>query len=332
MNLRFADPLFLFLLVVPPAVAGYLFVRRRAMRPRMRFSSLALIGRAPRSIKALARPIPVALMLLAMTLMIVALARPQIPWKENKRKAEGISIMMVFDTSESMRALDFKPNRLVKAKEVVIDFIKKRTDDMIGVVIFGKETFTLAPLTHDYAALETFVNRIDYDLVDGQATAIGMGLANGVNKIKDAPTKSKVIILMTDGENNWGEIQPLTAAELARDLKIRVYTIGVGSKGVVDIPSPVMGGGRTVIRQMMSSIDTELLAKIAEMTGGKTFEASNNKALEDVCAQIDQLEKTKIETNENNYYDELAHYFLAPAMVLLALSMMLELTWLRSFP
>lgn len=331
MNLRFAQPLWFLLLLLLPIMIAHLVISRRTLQPRLRFSAIRLLGRPSKSVRILMRPLPKLLTLLALSLMMIAMARPQSPWQEHQRRSEGISIMLAIDVSESMRALDFKPNRLEKSKEVVKDFVRGRTEDAIGLVIFGKESFALCPMTHDYAALETFLSRIDFDLLDGNATAIGMGLANAVNKIKDSPTKSKVIILLTDGENNAGEIQPLTAAELAQKLGIRVYTIGVGSQGIVTIPIQNQRGGWEV-GSIRSNIDVETLGKIAEMTGGQFFAATDGESLAQIYGQIDKMERTKIEINESNYFDELAHWFMLPAMFLFVLGFALEQTWLRSFP
>ncbi len=329
--IRFAEPRWLLLLTLLPVAIFFLIRRRKTVTPKMIFSSLRLIDKPTRSLKILSRPLPKLLTLIASVLLVVALARPQTPWSEQKRKTEGIGIMLVLDVSESMRALDFEPNRMEKSKEVVKDFIAGRTDDMIGITIFGKETFTLCPMTRDYAALETFVDRIGFDLLDGNATAIGMGLANGINKIKDSPTKSKVIILLTDGENNHGQIQPLTAGELAQKLKIRCYTIGVGSEGLVEIPMKSPLGGWTT-GTMQSHIDEATLSKIAEMTGGKFFRADDGESLKQIYSQIDKMERTKIETSETNYFDERAAFFLIPALALFGLAFLLERTWLWSFP
>ncbi|MBI3735305.1 VWA domain-containing protein [Candidatus Sumerlaeota bacterium] len=328
--IRFAEPWwFLLFLLIPPIIILRLRLRQRT--PRMRFSSTAIVGKPSRSFRIMMRPLPTIFLFASLILLVTALARPQSPWREHKRKTEGLSIMLVMDVSESMRALDFKPNRMEKSKEVVKEFVRGRSDDLIGMVIFGKETFTLCPLTLDYAAVETFIDRINFDLVDGNATAIGMGLANAVNKLKDAATKSKVVILLTDGENNFGEIQPVTAAELAKKLGIRVYTIGVGSKGIVEIPMTNPFGG-TSIGSIRSNIDTATLSKIADMTGGKFFEATDGEKLAQIYAQIDKMERTAIESNENNYFDERVTLFLIPALLLFGGAYLLEQTWLWSFP
>ena len=328
--IRFAQP-YAFLLLPAVALIVYLSIRhRRDSNPRMLFSSVRILGDLRPSLKVRMRPLPTILFTLALTLTVVAFARPQSPWQEHKRRIEGIDIMLVIDVSESMRALDFHPNRLQKAKQVVQEFVQGRKNDQIGVVIFAKETFTLCPLTHDYAALETFIDRINFDLVDGQATAIGMGLANAVNKLKDSQSKSKVCILLTDGENNSGKIDPLMAAEIAKQFEVRTYTIGVGSKGYVDMPVRV--GGRVTVNRIPSNLDVRTLSKIAEMTGGKFFEATDGKSLEQIYEQIDEMERTEVEVTEINYFDDRAHYLIIPALLLVGVGIVLEGTWLRSFP
>ncbi len=329
--MRFAHPQLLMLLLAVPAIAALMYRARNRASPKMLFSSLLLVAAGASSLKERMRALPSVLTLLALTLMIIAIARPQSPWRETRRKVEGIDIMLVTDVSQSMGALDFKPNRLEKAKAVMKDFIQGRENDQIGVVIFSDQTYTLCPLTQDYPALDTFIDRIDFDLTAGTATAIGMGLANGVNKLKDSPAESKVIILLTDGENNHGKIAPLEAAEIARRLNVRCYTIGVGTRGMVPIDVPG-DDGRIHRLHFESRVDTPTLVKIAEMTGGQFFAAESNQGLEEIFEQIDQLEKTEFEVNEMNYFDELAHYLMVPALLIFAAAFVLDRTWFWSFP
>jgi Ca-activated chloride channel homolog len=237
----------------------------------------------------------------------------------------------VIDVSDSMRAIDFSPNRLEKAKEVVKQFVGNRSDDQIGLTIFGVDTFTLCPLTQDYNALTEFIDKIDFDLANGDGTAIGMGLANAVNKLRQSKAKSKVAILLTDGENNSGRIDPLSAAEIAKQMKVRVYTIGVGSEsGRVLVPNPGPFGGRYI--EIPAKLNVEQLTQMAEMTGGKFFRAKDDQGLEEIYRQIDKMERTKIEVSETHYYDDLAHYLMIPALGLLLLAFLLEHSWLRTFP
>jgi Ca-activated chloride channel family protein len=274
-----------------------------------------------------------ALTFLAMTASIVALARPQ----RRHRYTEGISIMLVCDVSESMRALDFRPNRLEKAKEVMRDFVADRRDDQIGIVIFGQDTFVLCPLTTDYDSLQTFIDRIDFDLVNGRGTAIGMGLANAVNKLRLAgqgadDAKSKVAILLTDGENNRGQISPLTAADIAKEFHVRVYTIGIGSRGMIDVPVASESGMSFRTQRYPSNINIEELKEIAEMTGAQFFAATSEKMLQEIFGEIDKLEKSRLETSATYYFDELAHLLVVPALALFGLAAALEQSWLRTFP
>jgi Ca-activated chloride channel family protein len=296
----------------------------------MVFSSLSASIDSP-TLKTRLRPLPLIVTLIALGFLMVAMARPQSPLSERSRLTEGIDIMLVIDVSESMRAMDFEPNRLEKAKEVVKEFIGGRVDDRIGIVIFGRETFTLCPLTQDYAALQTFVDRINFDLVNGVGTAIGMGLANAVNKLKDSEAKSKVVILLTDGENNSGKIQPITAAEIANQLGVRTYTIGIGSEGVVQMPQQTSGGGWIVTPQL-SNIDTATLERIADLTEGRFFMATDGKKLEQIYDEIDALERTSLEVSESNFFEEQGHLLIIPALLLLALSILIEEGWLLSFP
>lgn len=329
--LRLADPWMLLLLLPLLVLAWRLWRRREARRPRMKYSSVALLGAAGPTLRSRLLGLPMLLVFAALALLIVAMARPQSAWREHKRFAEGIDIMLVIDVSGSMRALDFTPNRLEKAKAVVKQFVAGRENDQIGIVIFAKDTFALCPLTQDYSALESFVARIDFDLVNGDATAIGMGLANAVNKLRTSKAKSKVAILLTDGENNAGQIDPLRAAEIAKQFNIRVYTIGVGSTaGEVPIPNPGPFGPRII--SVPFKLDIEQLTRMAEMTGGQFFRATDDRSLEKIYKQIDQMERTKVEVAETHYFDELAHYLMIPALGLLLLALALESTWLRTFP
>jgi Ca-activated chloride channel family protein len=329
--IRLADPWFLLLLILPLAAGWLLWRRRRAMRPHMRFSSLALLAAARRTLRTRLLGLPAVLMLASAILMVGALARPQSAWREDKRFTEGIDIMLVIDVSDSMKALDFQPNRLSKAKQVVAEFIDGRSNDQIGVVIFGRDSFALCPLTHDYAALRDFVDKINFDLVNGDSTAIGMGLAGAVDRLRRSQAKSKVAILLTDGENNAGQIDPLTAARVARDLGVRVYTIGIGSaSGRVPIPNP--GNIGPPITYIPSQLNTEELTQMAEMTGGQFFHATDGDSLEKIYRQIDKMERTEIEINEMHYFDELGHYLIVPALLLVLAALLLENSWLRTFP
>jgi Ca-activated chloride channel family protein len=329
--IRLADPWMLLLIPAVLALAVWLWRRPRPARPRLRYSSLDLVPHGGRTLRARLLWLPAALTLLAALLLAGAMARPQSAWREHKRFTEGIDIMLIIDVSDSMRALDFDPNRLEKAKEVVKNFVRGRADDQLGLVIFGVDTFTLCPLTQDYKALETFVDRIDFDLVNGRGTAIGMGLANAVSRLKGSKAKSKVAILLTDGENNAGRIDPLSAAEVARQFGVRVYTIGVGTeKGMVKIPNPQPIGPAVLV--MQAALDVRQLSKMAEATGGQFFHATDGQSLEKIYGQIDKMERTRIEVHETHFFDELGQWLMLPALLLLLLAFFAEQTWLRTFP
>ncbi|MCE5229735.1 VWA domain-containing protein [bacterium] len=330
--IRFAQPMMLLLLLLLPLAGLWLWKRRRrGLRPRMQFSSLMLMGLIHHSVRSRLLGLPTLLLLAAAALMILAMARPQSAWREHQRYTEGIDIMLVIDVSESMTAKDFQPNRLEKAKEVVKSFIDGRKDDQIGIVIFAAETFTLCPLTHDYAALRQFVDFIRFDIINGNATGIGMGLANAVDRLQKSKAKSKVAILLTDGENNTGKIGPITAAQIAQKLGVRVYTIGVGSPGGV-VPMDVQTPFGMQTQMVPSQLNVEELTNVAKMTGGQFFLATDGDSLEKIYKQIDRMERTKIETGAMQYYDELAQYLMFPALALLLLAFVLEHTWLRTFP
>lgn len=326
--IRFANPgMLLLLLLLPAALAWLLHRRKHGLRPRMQYSSLILMGLIHRSIRSQLLGLPALLLLAACALTMLAMARPQSAWREHQRHTEGIDIMLVIDISGSMSAIDFKPNRMEKAKAVVKEFIDGRTDDQIGIVIFAAETFTLCPLTHDYAALRQYVDYIKFGIVNEDGTAIGMGLANAVDRLQKSKAKSKVAILLTDGENNRGKISPLEAAKVAQNLGVRVYTIGVGSPGG-NVPIPQ----GAITRMMPSQLNVNELTQMAKMTGGQFFLATDGDSLEKIYKQIDKMERTKIETGALQYYDELAHFLMIPALMLLLLAFLLEHTWLRTFP
>lgn len=331
--IRLANP-WLLLLLLPLAAAGWwLWTRRRQHQPRLKYSSLHLLRASSLTLRGRLIGLPMALVFAAAALMIFALARPQSAWRERKHFAEGIDIMLVLDCSGSMAALDFTPNRLEKAKAVIKDFIQGRTEDRIGLVIFARNTFTLCPLTADYPALLDFVDRISLELklVDSDQTAIGMGLANAVSKLRQSKAKSKVAIVLTDGENNAGKIDPISAGEIARQFGVRVYTIGVGSSsGSVQIP--IQSGFGTQLITIEAKLDVAQLTQIAKMTGGQFFRATDDRSLEEIWHQIDKMERTRVEVSETHFFDEMAQYLMIPALGLLLLALALEHSWLRTFP
>lgn len=327
--MRFAYPWVLWLLGLIPLLV---WVQRRAGWKRygtLRFSDITHLKHIPPSLGVRLRGIVPALRLLVLALVIVGLARPQTGWKEEEVAAEGIDIMLVLDVSLSMRAQDFRPNRLEVAKRVIEEFVDGRAHDRIGCVIFAATNFSLCPLTLDYGVLKDFLRRVTFNIIDGNHTAIGMGLANAVRQLKESTAKSKVIILLTDGANNAGSIDPLTAAEMARALGIKVYTIGVGSEGTAIIPGAGLFGGLSVGR---TEYDEKLLRQIADMTGGKFFAADDEQKLKQIYATIDKMEKSEIKTKEYQYYDELMEWVVVPAFALFLLEILLGYTRFRKLP
>ncbi|MDA3821815.1 MAG: VWA domain-containing protein [Bacteroidales bacterium] len=268
--------------------------------------------------------------ILALSFLIIALARPQSTNRWEKVRTEGIDIVMAMDISGSMRAMDFKPNRLEAAKEMGAEFVNSRSDDRFGLVVFAGESFTQCPLTTDKAVVSNFMNELDFGMVE-DGTAIGMGLATAVNRLKDSKTESKVIILLTDGVNNQGEIGPLTAAELASNYGIRVYTIGVGSMGLA--PYPVQDVfGRTVVQKMQVEIDEDVLKKIAITTSGKYFRATDNDKLREIYSEIDTMEKTQLDVKQFSKRKDEYFPLLFISILFIGLEVILRYTLFRTIP
>jgi Ca-activated chloride channel family protein len=274
--------------------------------------------------------VPAVLRMAGLALAILAMARPQDRDTIQERFAEGVDIVMVLDTSTSMRAEDFRPNRFEAARAVGEDFIAGRTSDRIGLVVFAAKAYTQAPLTLDYDFLLEMMDEVEVGVIE-DGTAIGTALAMAVNRLKDTPAESKVIILLTDGQNNRGELSPETAAEVAKTIGVRVYAIGVGAHGeapfVVD--HPFAGRQR---RMVPVEIDEDMLRAIADNTGGKYFRATNNAALKQIYDEIGELEKTKIEERIYTEYTERYASFLFPGLGLILLGTLLSTTFLRRFP
>lgn len=272
-------------------------------------------------------PILLSLRLITITSVILALARPQISLKEEQVDAEAIDIMLVLDLSSSMLARDFNPDRLEVSKEVGIDFVNKRPHDRIGLVVFASEAFTQCPLTTDHAVLNDFLQKLECGLLD-DGTAIGMGLATGINRLKESTTKSKIMILLTDGVNNAGYVQPETAAQLAKDLNVKIYAIGIGSTRDALAPVSRRSNGEYIFGLTPVEIDEELLNSMAQTTGGRYFRAVNRESLEKIYAEIDQLEKTKIEVTSFKKYAEAFFPFALLAIMGLIVEILLGLTLL----
>lgn len=331
-QLRLANPMFLLFLLMIPILALYFFRGEKLRLAALKFSSVRNAKKIKTSVMVKFRPILYILRLLCIALITVALARPQWANKETLRKlsASGIDIVLAMDVSDSMKAGDFEPNRLEASKKVISSFIDNRETDKIGATIFGAAAFPLCPLTMDYGVLKEFFKKVDFGIINGNATAIGMGLATSVKMLKESKAKSKIIVLLTDGQNNIGKIDPLTAAELAKAIKIKIYTIGVGSRGVFPMKIDTPLGPQYVMQQ--ADIDENTLVKIADLTGGKYYRAANQDELKKIYDEINKLEKSKIEVKEHEYYDELMHYLIIPALLILLLEILLTNTRFLKLP
>ena len=331
-NLEFASPVWLWGLILIPLFAFWYHHQNSKQRPQVNFSfglALEKIGAGRRN---LIIHLPFVMRLLAYALIIIALARPRHGVSEREVITEGIDIVIALDVSTSMLAEDFRPNRLGAAKQVAEGFISGRKTDRIGLVVFAGQAFTQAPLTLDYNILSESLDATLHAEREWDGTAIGMGLATAVNRLKEAKTKNKVLILLTDGENNAGKIDPKTAADLAREFRIKVYTIGVGSRGIANIPIVDPNTGRRHVIQQRVSIDEDLLKEISSKTGGKYYRATDNNSLRAIFEEIDQLEKNRIEVKEYTNFTERFYWFLFPGLVLLVLELLLRRTWLRRIP
>ncbi len=325
----FAQPYWLLALLIVPGLIAWEW-RRARRRSGVRYSSVSALKDGPQSMASRLQWLPTALRIVAFSLCILALARPQKRDERTQVFAEGVDIMMVLDTSTSMRAQDFKPNRFEAAREVGSEFIRGRTSDRVGLVVFAAKAFTQAPLTLDYDFLQTMLTEVEVGVIE-DGTAIGTALAMAVNRLKETDAKSKVVILLTDGQNNRGEIDPVTAAEVAEALGVRVYAIGVGARGAapVVVDHPLIGRQR---RMMPVEIDEDMLRSVASLTGGKYFRATNKEALREVYSEIGELEKTKIEELSYTRFDEKYARFLWPALLLFVLELILSNTRLRKLP
>jgi Ca-activated chloride channel homolog len=328
-NIFFAYPWFLYFLAVIPILALWYWFRGRKLESSITYSSLNPFNTLPVSWRERLKHFPVALRFLALALLIVALARPQSFSSGEDIYAEGIDIAVVLDISGSMLAEDFKPNRLEAAKKVIDDFIKGRTSDRIGLVIFSRDAFTQCPLTIDYSVLRNLLSEIKTGMIE-DGTAIGNGIANGVNRLKNSDAKSKIMILLTDGVNNSGEIDPISAAQIAKTFNIRIYAIGVGTRG--EAPYPIQTPFGTRYQMMPVEIDENVLNQIAQITSGKYFRATNNRKLEQIYNEIDKLEKTKVEITSYRNATELFYGWLGGGLILLLFEVGLSKTLLRKIP
>ena len=327
-NITFLDPEFLYLLLLIPFFCVWYFFRKDKINTNILFSDTSKLG-SNKTIKNRLIHIQFILKIIASILLIIALARPQSTSSWQDTTTEGIDIVLSMDISGSMLAEDLKPNRLEASKDVALSFISKRINDRIGLVIFSGKSFTQCPLTTDHNVLVNLFKDIKSGMI-ADGTAIGMGLATAVNRLKDSKAISKVIILLTDGVNNQGLIAPLTAAEIAEKFEIRVYTIGVGTEGYAPYPFQTPFGIQ--YQDVEVQIDEKTLQDIATITDGKYFRATNNLSLKKIYEDIDKLEKSKIETTEYHKRQEEFLPYAISALILVLISFILKTTFLKSLP
>jgi Ca-activated chloride channel homolog len=326
-HIKFANPEAFYLLALPALMLLYYAWRYNSSFPKFKLSSLQGVAHVKSGWKVWLKQSLFLFRIAALCLLIVCLARPQSSMKEDNVITEGIDIVMSLDVSGSMLAKDFKPDRLEAAKSLSVEFVEGRPTDRIGFVVFAGESFTQCPITTDHAVLKKLISEVKDGLIE-DGTAIGMGLATAVNRLQDSEAKSKVIILLTDGVSNAGFIDPLTAADLAIQNNIRVYTVGVGTRGMA--PYPFKYGNRTVYQDVEVQIDEELMKKIAAATGGLYFRATNNQSLKSIFDEIDTLEKSKIEVASVQRVSEEFLPFALFAALFLLLEMLLKYSVLRS--
>lgn len=313
--LEFQQPWWLLLLALVPLLYGWYVWRGQKLEGVIRYSSLALFDRASLRSGRLTVGILLGLKFVVIALLVLALARPRVTDVIQETKVEIIDIILVLDISSSMRAADFKPNRLEAAKKVAEQFIMDRPHDRIGIVVFAGESFIQCPLTHDTNVLLNLLTQVNIIDQEHDGTAIGMAIANAINRLRDTETASKVMILLSDGSNNAGELDPSTAAQLAQEFGIKIYTIGAGTRGMAPYPvSDPIWGQRMVSVEV--DLDEETLREVASITGGRYFRATDQESLAEIYGQINQLERTEIEISEYMNVKELYSWFVIPASVL----------------
>jgi len=328
-NIHFAYPDLLYLLLLVPVMIAWYVLRNRKSHPTIQISGLQPFNETPATWKQYFRHLPLILRMAAISLLILVIARPQSSESWENVTTEGIDIVIDLDISGSMLAEDLKPNRLEASKAVATEFISGRPDDRMGLVVFSGESFTQCPLTTDHTVLLNLFQGIESGIIE-DGTAIGLGLANSVSRLKDSDAKSKVVILLTDGMNNRGEIAPVTAAEIAKTFGIRVYTIGVGSLGMAPYPFRTPFGIQ--YQNVKVEIDEEVLREIASLTGGKYFRATNNQKLREIYQEIDQMEKSRIDVKEIITKTEEYQKFLWLAIGLFLAEILLRLTLFKQNP
>lgn len=329
--MRFASPLFLLLLLAVPLL--YWFKARKQKEPAISFPGAARISPDTASPKAKLRGYAAYLRYLALILAVIALARPQAGQKTEEIYNQAIDIMLVMDTSSSMKAIDFKPgNRLDAAKKVAKEFVKGRQYDRIGIVVFSGLAFTQCPLTLDHDAVLNFIDQIEIGMTGVDMTAVGSAVATAAERLKRSSGKSKVMILITDGRNNYGDIDPLTAAQAAAAYDEKIYTIGAGQPGGALYPIDHPLYGRQYVKIPEQELDESTLAKVAEATGGRYFRATDTESLSRIFKQIDAMEKTEVKALKYTSYTELYGWFIWPAFILLGLEIFILSFWLVKIP
>lgn len=328
----FGNPSRLFLLLLLIPLIAYYIWKQKTAQASIQVSTTQQFLSLPRSWKEYLRHINFALLVGAFALIVVVLARPQSSDSWSRSDTEGIDIVLSLDVSYSMQTPDFKPNRLEASKDVATQFVAGRPNDNIGMVIFGKESYTLCPMTTDHAVLMNMIKSVEFDLVDGSSTAIGDGLVTAVNRIRNGVAKSKVIILLTDGSNNAGDVAPRDAASVAKAMGVRLYTIGVGSQGEVDMVVGYDPFGNAVTQKVKADIDEDVLKAMAQLTGGRYFRATNKSKLADIFDEIDQMERTKMNIREFSRKEEEYLPFILAAIALLLLHIIIKNTILRNTP
>lgn len=331
-KVTFLNPEFFWLFLLIPIAIAWLFFKRKQQSATLKISSIGGF-KSSKSILAKLKPYLNVLRIIALSSLIIALARPRTVDISNQTKTtKGIDIVMAIDLSSSMLAKDLRPNRMEALKQVASNFVDARPNDRIGVVVYAAEAYTKTPVTSDKAIVKEAISDIKYDKVLQDGTGIGMGLTTAVNRLKESKAKSKIIILLTDGVNNAGFIEPETASEIAKEYGIKVYTIGLGSNGMAEFPYAYAPNGRDFLYKMMPvEIDQELMKTIARNTGGKYFRASSNSKLESIYNEINKLETTEIEELKFYDYDEKFRPFVWIAGILLLLEIVLRNTIFRSF-
>jgi Ca-activated chloride channel family protein len=327
-DIIFGQPWLLLLFLLIPALIYWKYNKGRKQVAAIGISSIKGLTQS-KSWKNYFQQFPFILRMLALACIIIALARPQTRFDETQREGQGIDIILAIDVSGSMTAQDFTPNRMEAAKKVAEEFVDARPSDRIGVVIFAGESFTQCPLTTDHYVLKSQISQIRNGLLE-DGTAIGSGLATSVDRLKNSKSKSKVVILLTDGMNNGGLIDPSTALEIAKTFHVKVYTIGVGTDGYA--PTPVNTPLGIVMQSQKVSIDEDLLKNIAKQTGGQYFRATDNQSLKKIYGQIDQMEKSKVQITTFHHYTEKFYPFVFAALALLLLEVIFKFTFFRKFP